>query len=112
MAPSYPTLVLGYLERRMYQDTRNRLGEEIGTYIKDNWMRYLDDCYINWTFREQRLKVFNELLNSLNTNIRFTVEYSEEQIAFLWVHIKKDKDRLTTDINCKITDAQQYLHYQ
>ena len=52
-------------------------------------MRYLDDCYINWAFGEQRLKVFNELLNSLNTNIRFKVEYRKEQIAFLDVLIKK-----------------------
>ena len=112
MAPSYATLVLRYLERSMYQDARNRFGEETGTFNEDNWMRYLDDCYINWTFEEQRLKVFNELLNSLNTNVRFTVEYSKEQIAFLDVLIKKDKDRLTPDINYKITDMKQYLHYQ
>ena len=74
-------------------------------------MRYSDDCYINWTFGEQRLKVFNELLNSLNTNIRFTVEYSKDEIAFLDVLIKKDKDRLTTDINYKITDTKQYFHH-
>ena len=96
----------------MYQDTRNRFSKEIGTYIEDNWMRYLDDCYINWTFGEQRLTVVNELLNSLNTNISFTVECSKEQIAFLNVLIKTDKDRLTTNINYKITDTKQYLHYQ
>ena len=28
MAPSYTTLVLRYLERRMYQDARNGFGEE------------------------------------------------------------------------------------
>ena len=36
MAPSYATVVLGYLERRMCQDARNRFGEKIGTYIDDN----------------------------------------------------------------------------
>ena len=57
-------------------------------------MRYLDSCYINWTFGEQRLKVFNELVNPLNINIRFTVEYSKEQIAFLDVRIKKTSIRV------------------
>ena len=51
-------------------------------------MRYSDDGYINWAFGE-RLKVFNELVNSWNFNIRFKVEYRKEQIAFLDVLIKK-----------------------
>ena len=30
MAPSYATLVLGYLENTMYEDTTTKFGEEIG----------------------------------------------------------------------------------
>ena len=45
MAPSYATLVLGYLKNTMYEDTTRKFGEEIDRYIQENWLRYLDDCY-------------------------------------------------------------------
>ena len=47
MAPSYATLVLGFLEQRLYGRVTDILGEEIGHYIHNNWKRFLDDCCIN-----------------------------------------------------------------
>ena len=47
MAPLYATLVLGYLEKQMYQKAVTEFGEEMGSYIENNWLRYLDDCYLN-----------------------------------------------------------------
>ena len=73
MAPSYATLVLGYLENTMYENTTTKFREEIGQYIKENWLRYLDDCYINWIFWEESLKQFHVLLTNLNPNIKFTI---------------------------------------
>ena len=48
MAPSYATLVLGYLENELYSQVSRKMGEETGHYIYKNWRRFLDDCYINW----------------------------------------------------------------
>ena len=46
MAPSYATLVLGYLENELYSQVSNKMGEGIGHYVYKNWRRFLDDCYI------------------------------------------------------------------
>ena len=37
MAPSYATLVLGYLENELYSQVFNKMGEEIGHYFYTNW---------------------------------------------------------------------------
>ena len=111
MAPSSATLIPGYLEKQMYQKAVTEFGEEMASYIENNWLRYLDDRYINWVFGEEYLNEFHKLLNFLTSNIKFTIEYNRGQITFLDVLIKKDQDRLLTDINYKITDTKQYLDY-
>ena len=59
----------------------------------------LDDCFINWIFGEDD----SELPRSEYT-IRNWTEYKK---AFLDILIKKDNNRLTTDINYKATDTRQ-----
>ena len=110
MAPSYATLVLGYLEENIIKQKKY---SEIwtGSYIKDNWFRYLNDCFINWIFVEDKLRQFHILLNSLDPNIQFTIEQSTKQLVFLDRLMKKDNDRLSTDIYYKATDTRQYLDY-
>ena len=95
------------LENTMYEDTRTKFGEDIGGWAKENWLRYLDDCYIKWIFGEEQ---FHVLLNNLNPNIKFTIEHDTKQLAFLDILVKND-DILTTDINYKAPDTRQYLDF-
>ena len=95
----------------MYEDTTTKFGEEIDRYIKENWLRYLDDCYIKWIIGEEGLKQFHVFLNYLNPNIKFTIKHSTKQQAFLNILVKKNNDILTTDINYKATDCIQYLDF-
>ena len=111
MAPSYATLVLGFLEQSLYGRVTDILGEEIGHYIHNNWKRFLDDGYINWPYGEEKLGVLHRILNSLNDNIQLTVETSCVKLPFLDVMVKKEDTRLTTDIYYKPTDSFQYLPY-
>ena len=74
MAPSYVTVVLEYLEENMYDQAKGLFGDVIGSYIKENWFRYLDDCFINWIFGEDDLQQLHTLLNSVDLNIQFTIE--------------------------------------
>ena len=111
MAPSYETLVLGFLEQSLYGRVTDILGEEMGHYIHNNWKRFLDDCYINWPYGEEKLGVLHRILNSLNDNIQLTVETSCVELPFLDVMVKKEGTRLTTDIYYKPTDSFQYLPY-
>ena len=111
MAPSYATLVLGYLENELFSQVSNKMGEEIGHYVYTNWRRFLDDCYINWPYGEDKLKELHDILNSLDDSIKLTAETSCEELPFLDVMIRKDNTHLTTDIYYKPTDSFQYLPY-
>ena len=94
MAPSYATPVLGYLEGNMYDQAKGLFGDMIRPYIKDNWLRYLDDCFINWIFGEDDLRRFHIVLNSLDPNIQFTTKQSTIQLAFLDILIKRQAPTL------------------
>jgi hypothetical protein len=48
MAPIYATLVLGYLEHILYEQLLNNYGQEFASYVRQNWKRFLDDCFIIW----------------------------------------------------------------
>ena len=76
MARSYATLVLGYLENELYSQVSNKMGEEISHYVYANWIRFLDDCYINWPYSEDKLKELHDILNSLDDGIQLSAETS------------------------------------
>ena len=95
-APTYATLVLAYLEEKLYVQTEIKYGKEFARYIKDNWKRFLDDCFILWTKGEENLKI--------------TMEYSNERLPNLDVLLVKSNNR-STDIFFKETDSKQYLNF-
>ena len=109
MARSYATLVLGYLENELYSQVSNKMGEETSHYVYANWIRFLDDCYINWPYGEDKLKELHDILNSLDDGIQLSAETSCKELPFLDVMIRKDNTHLTTDIYYKLMDSFQYL---
>ena len=52
-APTYATLVLAHLEEKLYVQTEIKFDKDFARYIKDNWKRFLDDCFILWTKGEE-----------------------------------------------------------
>lgn len=112
MAPSYATLVLGYLENKLYSEVADIMGREIGHYVYTNWRRFLDDCYIKGPYGGNKLEQLQHILNSLDSNIQLTGETSCKELPFLDVMIRKEKTCLTTDIYYKPTDSFQYLPYK
>ena len=110
-APTYATLVLAYLEEKLYVETEIKYGKEFARYIKDNWKRFLDDCFILWTKGEENLKTFHSVLNELHSDLKFTMEYSNERLPFLDVLLIKSNNRISTDIFFKETDSKQYLNF-
>ena len=56
MAPTYATLTLGYLEDMLYHRISEKLGEDYHEFIKMNWKRCLDDCFIIWSRKRIQLK--------------------------------------------------------
>ena len=46
------------------------------------WLHYIDDIFSIWTHSEKELKEFMRELNSFDTNIKFTYEYSDKKVHF------------------------------
>lgn len=111
MAPTYATLCLGFLEESLYKKTNEEFGEEFSQTLKKNWKRYLDDCFIIWNKGDSELQRLKNILNDLDPDIKFTLEKSSTKIPFLDVVVKKEKDKISTDIFYKSTDTHQYLHF-
>ena len=111
MGPSYATLVVGYLENELYSQVSNKMGDEIGHYVYTNWRRFLDDCYINWPYDEDKLKELHDILKGLDGSIQLTAETSCKELPFLDVMITKYNTHLTIDNYYKPTDSFQHLPY-
>lgn len=111
VAPTYATLVLGFLEWKLYKNLKNQFSVEFKTFIQQSWKRFLDDCFIIWTKTKDELNKFYNILNNLNNHLKFTMDCSEQKLPFLDVMIIKREDMIITDIYYKPTDTKQYLVY-
>ena len=55
-APIYATLVLAYLEEKMYKQSEKDFDSMFRTYLETNFRRYLDDCFIIFIKSAEELK--------------------------------------------------------
>lgn len=69
VAATYANLVFGYLEEKLASECKTSFGEEYALHIKNNWKRYLDDCFIYWTKSLDDLQNFHKILNSLHDSL-------------------------------------------
>ena len=111
VAPTYANLVMGYLEKQLYDKTEETFNLDFRNYIIEHWKRYLDDCIIFWSRSMEDLNTFKMLLNSLHPSIKFTMESSQIELPFLDILIKKSGTKIITDIYYKQTDTHQYLNF-
>ena len=52
-----------------------------------------------------------QYLNSFHPTVKFTMEFSKEQINFLDVNSSPKEGALQTDLYCKSTDTHQFLPF-
>ena len=71
--------------------------------------RYIDDIFFIWEHGEDSLKQFIETLNTCHPTIKFTAEWSKEEISFLDVNVRLRNRQLETDLHIKPTDTRQFL---
>ena len=110
-APVYATLVMGYLEEKLYIKVAAKFGEQFKEYFIKYWNRFLDDCFVPWTRSENDLHTLQDMLNNLHRDISFTMEFSHSQLPFLDVLVLKNGTHITTDIYYKPTDSKLYLTF-
>jgi len=112
VAPTYATLVLGYLEEKLYVKIASEKGGDFAEYIQKQWKRYLDDCFMFWERSLSDLIFFENILNSLHTDIIFKIQQSSDQMPFLDIMVIKNGTKIVTDIYFKSTDSKQYLTFK
>ena len=112
MAPTYATLVLGYLEHILNEQLLNSYGQEFASYVRQIWKCFLDDCLIIWN-SDILVEIFHTELNSLNNHIRFTINRSKIEMPFLDVLIRiSTNNNIIMDIFSKDTDTHMYLNFR
>ena len=111
VAPTYANLVMAYLEIKLYNLVRKKYGDYIYEYVIKNWKRFLDDGFIVWRKSFGEVSGFINILNSLDENIKFTYESSEQSVSFLNLFIYKDEGKIKTDVFYKDTDSHDYLPF-
>ena len=112
VAPTYVTLVMGYLENKLYNIIENKYGLDHKNKFVTSWKRYLDDCFIIWDERIDKIDSLFEILQNLYMNNKFIIESSKTSINFIDIHISVNDYKIFTDIYRKPTDSQQYAHFK
>ena len=111
-APVYATLVIAFLEIKLYDKFQEYYGIEARNRFQSEWMRYLDDCFIYWDTRMGPITELHSILNSLHDSIKFTVETNHEKMNFLDIQMIVQNDKIITDIYFKPTDTQSYVPFK
>ena len=100
---------MGFHETELYAIIRNKFTLSISNYFRQNWKRFLDDCFI---FLRLRLIMPNELLdilNNINLAIQFTMQKSDIQLPFVDIMKNKEGKKAFMDIYSKPTDPKRYV---
>lgn len=100
MAPPYANLFMDELERTLIDGYEKK---------PHTWFRYIDDIFMIWTAGEKKLERFLNYINNSHDTIKFTWNYSREQVDFLDVTVLNRNGKLETDLYVKPTDKHQYL---
>ena len=100
---SYSHLAIHRLEKLINNKRINNLGELFF------YGRYGDDCFIIWNGSKERLNSFHQFLNSLDKDLKFTMEIGKGSLSFLDLKISIGDYKLATIVYSKPTDSHLYL---
>ena len=103
MAPSYANLFMGKFEQQFLQ-TQNKLPLV--------WWRYSTStmCLPLGHTGVPCLNMFLRELNNYHTTIKFTADWSAQEVTFLDTRVYIKDGRVETDLHVKPTSKHQYLH--
>ena len=73
VAPTYATLVMAYIEIKMYELCELKYGKITKDIIEEEWSRFLDDCFIALDSNILQPNELLNLINSIDKHIQFTV---------------------------------------
>ena len=91
------------------ENIKENFGDIFSEYFKKFWKRFHDDIFILWNKSKDDLDTLNEILNSLHSDLNFTMEFSMSELPFLDINVILESNEISTDIHYKPTDSKQYL---
>ena len=71
--------------------------------------RYCDDCLALWTGPLQKMELFLMFLNSIDSNLQFTIEVGGNKLCFLDLKLTLKDNKIHTTVYSKPTDRHLYL---
>ncbi|KAM8930720.1 LOW QUALITY PROTEIN: uncharacterized protein RCH25_006654 [Pelodytes ibericus] len=104
-APSYANLFLGWWEQSRV------FGDENPHRSVVWYCRYIDDLLFIWQGDLVSLSNYLTYLNCNDINLKFTLEYNPDAIAFLDIKLSHDKQKICTTGYRKPTAGNTILHY-
>lgn len=112
-APDYANLTMGYFEIELFISIKNNFESSVSDYVIKFWNRFLDDIFSSWNDSLDNLKKLFSLMNNINNNFKFTMNYSKNSIPYLDIMISKNHyNTISTDIYYKPTDGKNYLPFK
>ncbi len=77
------------------------------------YLRYIDDIFCIFDQGEDKVLDFLDYINEQHPTIKFTMEYSKEQVNLLDTIVRVDKTagKLCTEMYTKETHTHNYRHY-
>ena len=116
-APSLADIKVGYDKIILEQKLKDKMSAEAHEHFTGSYARYLDDVWLMWIRSWAHLiPVISEVMNSIDPNIKYTFEWSEESpqnsVAYLDTNIKiLEGGWVDVDIFSKKTDTFNYLPF-
>ena len=101
---SYADIAISSIDNAVFEKMKSEFSE-----LK-YFGRYRDDCLSLWCGTREKLESFFNFLNSLNDDLKFTMEIGNDKLCFLDLEIKLENNKLHTTVYSKPTDAHLYLH--
>ena len=100
---SFSDLAIHRLDKLINNERINNFGELFF------YGRYRDDCFVIWNGSKERLNNFHQFLNSLDEDLKFTIEIAKGSLCFLDLKISIVDYKLVTTVYSKPTDSHFYL---
>ena len=104
VAPTYANLFMAHFEESYVYNYKSNSKPRI-------WFRFIDDIWGIFSGNSTSFQSFVEYLNSVHKTIKFTEEFSSEEINFLDVTTYRSGREILSKLYCKPTDSHSYLEF-
>ena len=100
---SYSDLAVEPIDESIFEE-RDKNFNELKYYG-----RFRDDCLVLWNGTNERLNDLHKFINSIDSNLQFTMEIGGTSLDFLDLRITIVDNKLQTTVYSKPTDSHLYL---